>query len=183
MATRIVRATETGYTIEARTRCHAEYGFAKPDGKQKAGGRADNAAREAEQRGFREKQAQHATGGAADSFHQADIIFALHGDVGHGGHDAQPGESQHQRGCGGEQSADASVNFGFGIGELAQAMDVGGGNILREGGDVIANFARSSGHTYLYEADFVGKRGETLRGVEIHDDLAVLGVAAGLGNF
>jgi hypothetical protein len=59
---------------------------------------------------------------------------------------------------------------------------VRGGNILPEGGDVLANFAGSSRDAYLDETDFAGERGETLGGVEIYDDLAVLGVATGVGN-
>ncbi len=147
MATRIVRATETGYTMRrGRAATPNTVLPSQMESKRPAAAPTIPPARP-EQSGFREKEAQYPARGAADSLHQADIIFAFHGDVGHGRHDAQPGESQHQRGCGGEQSADAGINFSFGIGELAQAMHVGGGNILRERRDVVANLARSARHT------------------------------------
>ena len=127
MATTIVSGH--GYRIhnQAGLRRHAEDGFAERDGEQDAGGCANDAGDETEHCRFGEEETQDAAGGAADRFHQADVVLALHRDVGHGGHDAERGEDEDDGDGGGEQAADAVVDFAFGFGELADAVDVGFG--------------------------------------------------------
>ena len=103
----------------------AENGFAEGDGEREACCGADESSDEAESGGFGEEKSEHAARRSADGFHQADVVLALHGDVGHRGHDAERGEDEDDADSRCEQAADALVDFSFGFSELANAVDVG----------------------------------------------------------
>src|SRR5580704_5032422 len=114
-------------------------------------------------------------GCAAERLHQADVVFSLHGDVGHGGHDAERGEDQDDHDGSTEQAADAVVDFAFGLGELADSVDVGVGEFLLEDGDVVLNFCGRARDTDLDQADPAWETGETLSGDERDGDSIIFG--------
>src|SRR5580704_14849210 len=117
-------------------------------------------------------------GCAAERLHQADVVFSLHGYVGHGGHDAERGEDQDDHDGGIEQAADAVVDLSLSFGELADAVDVGFGKTLGRVGNVVADCARSPGDADLDQADPSGHSSKALHQIKRCGDLIVFGAAA-----
>ena len=87
-------------------------------------GSAKNSSDQAKHRSFCEEEAQNTAGSPADRFHQSNIILTFHRDVGHGRHDAQRREDQHDRDGGSKQAADTVIDLAFRFGELTNAVDV-----------------------------------------------------------
>src|SRR5581483_98422 len=138
---------------EARLGSDAEDSFAEPDREEKTDGRAKQTTGKTEERGFDEEEAEDAAGGTADGFHEGDIVFALHGDVGHCGHDAKSGEDEDDGDGGVEDAGNAVVDSGFAFGELADGADIEIGKLLLQRGDVVLDLLRSARNAELDEAD------------------------------
>src|SRR5882724_11179555 len=138
---------------EARRGSDAEDGFAQSHGERNAGGGSDETTYETENNGFREEEIEDAAGGASDGFHHADVVAAFSGDIGHGGHDAEGGEGEDERGSGGEQAGDARINFGLGFRELAERPTGRIGKFRLKFVDKPLNLLGTSGDADLYLAD------------------------------
>src|SRR5262249_51491737 len=165
---------------QAWTRCETEDDFAEKHRERDASGGSDEAAAQAEQNCFREKKAKNAAPCSTDGFHEADVVAALHGDIGHGGHDAERGENEHDGDGEIEQAGDARVDFGLRFSELADRADVEIGEFLLERRNIAGDLRRSSRNVQLNDTNPVSQPGEFLDTLKWKKNLRVLGAAKAL---
>src|SRR6266404_1026679 len=163
---------------EPRLRGDAKHCLAQSDGENNSCCRTDHAAGKAEQRSFRKKETQHSPHGAADRLHQADVVLALHCDVGHGGHYTQGGEKQNYcHGCR-QNSRDAVIEPRFAFRELPNGADFNFRELLLKSLNSLVYFLGSSADKHFHHADTIAGICKTLSWQKWHKSLVIFRTAA-----
>src|SRR3974390_1069893 len=114
---------------------------------------------------------------AADGFHEAHVIFALHGDIAHADHHAKRSEEKNQQHGSGKNAADAVVDVAFGFRELLDAVNIGLRKPLAKRRDETFDRPRSAGYAELNKTDAAWKIGELLRSFQRGEDLCIFRAA------
>src|ERR1700694_2812005 len=151
MATMIVSATATGYTISRGRAATPKTALPNPIDRKIP--TAHHPPCQAKQRGLRKEKPQHAAHRTTDGLHQADVVLPLHRHVGHRRHHAQAREHQHDRHCRRPQPAYTVVDLRFAFRKLSNPMYIRVGHTLRKCGDEALNAAWRTLRTDQNEAN------------------------------